>query len=144
MILAFENQVTSFVLSKKLCELGVRQDSLYFHIEIYHSENDVEKDIVNRIELERYKIDIEFPRFSYFAAYTVAELLELLPRRIHPHEDATLKLFINLHKGVSFYGADYDNAFLPACPDRCVSIADSLGVVLEKSMKYGYIKAEDL
>lgn len=71
-----EQQVVSLELAKKLKELGVRQDSLFYW---YLAKN------VNNIDLE-YRPDSlaghPTHKNNYCSAFTVAELGEMLPRRI--------------------------------------------------------------
>lgn len=80
MILPIENQITNFEISKKLYELGVRQDGLYYHLQIKHSDGDIENDIATRRILESAKDDKEVILIYYYAAYTVAELLYFLSK----------------------------------------------------------------
>lgn len=64
-----EKQVTSLELSKKLENLGVKQDSLFYHDN--HSEYG-----------EGWLITQEPESDEYISAFTVAELGELLPAHI--------------------------------------------------------------
>ena len=64
-----ENQLTSLELSKKLKELGVKQESLFYWQGYLHSNKKIE--LVNQENL-----DINY---DYCSAFTVAELGEMLP-----------------------------------------------------------------
>lgn len=71
-----ENQVTSLELSKKLKELGVKQESLFYY---QGSKDEIQKE-------KGYSLDFKMPYQSQevvnISAFTVAELGEMLPMYI--------------------------------------------------------------
>jgi hypothetical protein len=68
-----EDQVCSFVLSNRLKELGVKQDSyFYWHYPIYGKET-LEWEITDHTKISTFRKDM------HFSAFTVAELGEMLP-----------------------------------------------------------------
>lgn len=67
-----ERQVTSLELSKKLKELGIKQESIFYWLKIV--EGDYE--ITDRSNV--YK-----PKDTFYSAFTVADLGEMLPRSIN-------------------------------------------------------------
>jgi hypothetical protein len=76
-----EQQVTSLELSKRLCELGVKQESLFYH-HWYKKNRDYER-IEHTIEKEYSEsFDDNKWKFECYAAFTASELLELLPNEI--------------------------------------------------------------
>lgn len=79
-----EEQVTNLELSRKLKELGVKQESLWWWI-----KNETSKDnkfgLANR-ELKNERIRFYSNcslKFEFFPAFTVAELGEMLPDEIY-------------------------------------------------------------
>lgn len=86
-----EQQVTSLELSKKLKELGVKQESLfrYFDYPIFSKDNlksnynNYLSDHTGVLEFNGKTIDGNHPICAYknvYSAFTVAELGEMLPR----------------------------------------------------------------
>jgi hypothetical protein len=74
-----EDQVVSLELAKKLKELGVKQESLF-----WWNEFDL-KDWEKEQGVEPWSLDYQthnIPAYQSFSAYTVAELGEMLPVRI--------------------------------------------------------------
>lgn len=67
-----EDQVCSLELAKRLKELGVRQDSYFWHTE---QLNKNEKPIYNPI----IPVELKDDSHNFYAAFTVAELGMLLP-----------------------------------------------------------------
>lgn len=63
-----EDQVTSLELSKKLKEFGVKQDSLFYWL-----------NILNGWAIYSYSDAIEYKSINPISAFTVAELGEMLP-----------------------------------------------------------------
>lgn len=82
--MTLENQVTSLELSKKLKELGVKQDSLFYWAEkqehtFIHTSlwQKIAYDVYQTFEPKR--TTVSKPTAKLYSAYTVAELGELLP-----------------------------------------------------------------
>lgn len=81
-----ESQVCSLELVKKLKELGVKQESLFYYIELpylmnFNQETKEHTVLETTIEL-RFRRDIHFAReeiINHYSAFTVAELGEMLP-----------------------------------------------------------------
>lgn len=85
-----ENQVTNLELSRKLKELGVKQDS-YFDWFKLKENNDYSL-------VEYWQIDYEI-RFDTISAFTVAELGELLPNSIQlKNQEPFDNYSISIHK----------------------------------------------
>lgn len=88
-----ENQVTSLELSKKLKELGVRQESLFYWTQIQspewsirqHSELD---EVVEGGDGWTY-LEEGLYRECVYSAFTVAELGEMLPKALIQYETFT-------------------------------------------------------
>lgn len=77
-----EKQVTSLELSKRLKELGVKQESLFYHAKVafkagkgyeYHNRN--RQRIIMKGRAKKWQ-----PPKDFCSAFTVAELGELLPQ----------------------------------------------------------------
>lgn len=85
--MTIEQQVTSLELSKRLKELGVKQESLFHWCEIW--ELDLEKkemvDTGKREPIQRCQSNAMYRIIC--SAFTVAELGELLPRRDYQTDD---------------------------------------------------------
>lgn len=102
-----ENQVASLELAKRLKELGVKQESLWYWLKAYSDD--------------RYHVVLEggFNKFNKddYSAFTVAELGEMLPNTIDINETETTKwhgstysnlhtiALLELHKGDIEYSA---------------------------------------
>lgn len=74
-----DQQVTSFALSKRLKELGVKQESLFFWWKLMAIDDDyilIEPSLHNRT-LQSYRD--AYPTADVISAFTVAELGEMLP-----------------------------------------------------------------
>ena len=76
-----EQQVVSLKLAKKLKELGVRQESIWFHQGV---SNNARPEPENwyyswRIVTSRHNNSYENARTRYYAAFTTSELGEMLP-----------------------------------------------------------------
>jgi hypothetical protein len=124
-----EDQVCSLELSKRLKELGVKQDSLIYWLNVQHcvhmkvKENgwEPEKDeegnyIIDRIE---YRIELGNPfawnvdKDNCWSAFTVAELGEMLPAYINDNGDKQLlelskyMIPVGEKQGNSAYSAEY-------------------------------------
>ena len=73
-------QVCSLDLAKRLKELGVKQDALY-----WWSTHTIPSTLWNRADLDNSLEEYEGPAFSTYAAFTVAELGEFvkdIPRSV--------------------------------------------------------------
>jgi len=100
-----ENQVSSLEPSKKLKELGVKQDSLFYWEDIW--EEKIHKEPVEpRLEFIKKKkpvnkVDVYSTggkwASSWYSAFTVAELGEMLPRTVKSigGEILSLKMYKN-------------------------------------------------
>ncbi len=78
-----ENQCVSLELAKKLKELGVKQESLFYwdkHENLYH-HLDREQGFMLRLSDETHHDGTTIGEF--FSAFTVAELGEMLPAQLH-------------------------------------------------------------
>lgn len=71
-----QKQVTSLEISKRLQELGVKQDSYFKWVE---SNNEFSSNRHTRLQ-DTYAVTI--PENDYYSAFTVAELGEMLPEKI--------------------------------------------------------------
>lgn len=82
-----ENQVCSLELAKRLKELGVRQESLYFW---WRDNFGLESSKKESEHLENHKPNNPQNGWDYFSAFTVAELGEMLPLRLRILKKITL------------------------------------------------------
>ena len=84
-MIPLEKQVTSLELSKRLKELGVKQDSIFWWVKHIKSGTN------------HYTWDLVFGKDEndlvneYISAFTVAEHGEALPRNIHSYRDTDFK-----------------------------------------------------
>jgi len=86
-----KDQVCSLELAKRLKELGVKQRSYFWWVELSHELVTTQTAVISGIEEERCELrDIGVKRIC--SAFTVAELGEMLP----------LYLEIDANKGISF------------------------------------------
>lgn len=78
-----ENQVSSIEPSKKLKELGVKQDSVWYweietcKLEPYKGQQHIF--LLNRVYNQKVSNDYDY---EYYSAYTVAECLEILNEEV--------------------------------------------------------------
>ena len=83
-----EDQVTNLELSKKLKELGVKQESLWYwnskDKEVYYRCDFVVFSPTQQTTLKKSKFGDE-PFEEWFSAFTVAELGEMLPKGFATH-----------------------------------------------------------
>lgn len=113
-----EDQVCSLELSKRLKELGVKQESLFYwgisefetdkpEITLYRSQGelDSDKDISKLFGVWSYS-DVEIGSFKdTHSAFTVAELGEMLPKRLvgdHP------LWYLTVHCNDNYYSVDFE------------------------------------
>ncbi len=77
-----ENQVCSLELAKKLKELGVKQESLFYWFKTFMSEDDYMLHVIHHyhLEVDRKIFFNHFP--DNYSAFTVAELGNMLPDRV--------------------------------------------------------------
>jgi hypothetical protein len=134
MILELEKQVTDIEISKQLKKLGLRQDTQFFHVD-YKDYDGVDKTTLSIFsnfdshyseEDNDYK-DVEV--IDSFSAYTVHELLEIMPDFLEDDEDRyaiNVSRFIDDSVGyMDFHASFYKGAY----SDR-VSLPDALADVL--------------
>ncbi len=135
MILPIENQVTNFEISKKLCELGVRQDSIYvwrkYRLPSYY------KGGVFEDEWKLMPTSYLSLKLTEYAAYTVAELLELLPVYIN-NQGHTFSLKLIRGKPNSCYYCSKHHYLTPGF--NAENIADVLGMAKIWLNENGYIE----
>jgi hypothetical protein len=92
-LILLEKQVCNLELARRLEELNVKQESLF-----WWSTHTIPSTLWNRDDLDKSLEGYEGPAFSTYAAFTVAELGEMLPADI-----------LNLeHKGLS-HGFYFDH-----------------------------------
>ena len=89
-----ESQVCSIEYSKRLCELGVKQESLFYYEYITLTEE-------WHITWENNSSD------SNYSAFTVAELGEMLPYAIFDYED-TSSIWLTCFKDKEEFTISYD------------------------------------
>lgn len=80
-----EQQVTSLEISKKLKELGVKQESYFWHrVDLHGGENKIFIQPTDEISRKCTSSEETYPAlYKNYAAFTVAELGEMLPDHIH-------------------------------------------------------------
>lgn len=100
-----ESQVCSLGLAKRLKELGVDQESYFFWIDLsikpilFHAENDDCNQHSGPGNVTWLKLKKK--EGNAYSAFTVAELLELLPHRINIKENEPYNSFrFRLEKGI--------------------------------------------
>lgn len=113
-----KNQVTSLETSKKLKELGVEQESIFFWIQTYDSTL---APILNHsiarapsVRGDLYLVD-RSPNGRNYAAFTASELAEMLPSCIYKGENRYFKLNIVKYDdvwAVCYHWHDHD-LYLP-------------------------------
>ena len=77
-----EKQVTSLELSKRLKELGVRQESLFYWLKWLNSPLEMNLGYKDTI-LSNNNSFFNDNNYKYYSAFTAAELLALLPVGVH-------------------------------------------------------------
>lgn len=89
-----EKQVITLSQAKRLKELGVKQESLFYWVGIPEKIVDLEK-------AQKY---FPYSEDITFSAFTVAELGEMLPEKlvIHGHN-----YWLGINRGDGYYAADY-------------------------------------
>ena len=107
-----ENQIVNLELSKKLKELKVKQESIFYHMENTALPSD--NKIMYFRETKSYQIRkdkaiISAGVIKYISAFTVAELGEMLPAghidtaRIYFESPYRIEYKVNWKKGNDFY-----------------------------------------
>jgi len=69
-----KDQVTSLKLSKKLKELGCKQDSLFYWVDINNLNEEKERNVINK---SRWVVEYGEPHerfYRFYSAFTSAEL----------------------------------------------------------------------
>lgn len=99
-----EHQVCSLELAKKLKELGVKQESLFFW-EYWNNQ-------VYAVKFKPFVIvpDLSIKKLELFAAFTVAELGQLLPECILGEGDLMMWNYMEGDKrifGIEYCGSSY-------------------------------------
>lgn len=89
-----EQQLTSLELSKRLKELGVRQESIFYWQQGYKEMKGTES--ASFFEVTQVKTESK-KGMRCFSAFTVAELGELLPRELEDAEDEEFSMSIERH-----------------------------------------------
>jgi hypothetical protein len=77
--MTIENQVCNLDLAKKLKELGVKQDSLFYWLYDFRTSESM---------LHREITEHSAKPFGHYSAFTVAELGEILPKFITVYEES--------------------------------------------------------
>lgn len=100
-----EDQVCSLELAKKLKELGIKQDSLFFHVSWAFTKKEIEeKESYHIFSRERCEVNEDLT--IKISAFTAAELGEMLPKYI---KKANIEYYYaqfpseNLDKWIIFY-----------------------------------------
>lgn len=115
-----EEQVASLELSKRLKELGVRQESAFYFETIVNEEGDRS---VTNLRFNKFYDDAANKRHvSYISAFTVAELGEMLPREyFNPLGEESglcrLKVFKNSNSNEWAIAYDAENMRVVCCVD---------------------------
>lgn len=95
-----EDQVTSLELSKKLKELGVKQESLFWWTRTFtRKSGEYKEDSEWYLQFKKNGIG------GHYSAFTVAELGEMLPKRLvgdHP------LWYLTIHCNDNYYSVDYE------------------------------------
>lgn len=78
----FEDQIVSLKFAKQLMKLGVKQESLFW----WHECQRPEDGHIWSYACDYYRIDTDRAFEDVFAAYTVAELGEVLPRYVERYD----------------------------------------------------------
>lgn len=96
-----EDQICSLELSKRLKKFGVKQESLMYFIDMNNAVNIVFKPLLTDGFLDKFDYSI------IYSAFTVAELLELLPHMIFTLENSPFNSYrLKIEK--SFYVEPYE------------------------------------
>ena len=114
-----ENQVTTLETSKKLKELKVKQESLYYWVHPYNKSKLPKVEVAKNKWVLVDKLSDLFYRSKsdVFSAFTVAELLELLPASVHKLAKKPLGAWLSLEK-------TDDNKYVAGYGDEGVNVLD--------------------
>lgn len=142
-----EQQVCSLELAKRLKELNVKQESLFYWCGS-HSNPDAPWEIHN------WKVYNSEFRFRYYqsddpiSAFTVAELGEMLPKEIDidPKDEAIRHYHLTCTKWTNGWIVDYE---FYGDDSKLVSIeadteADARGTMLQYLLENGIIKVDEI
>lgn len=126
------NHVTSLDLSKRLCELGVKQTSSFY----WYKDEVFNNNFVEYEELIYEDIHRSHPNpIKLYSAFLASELLELLPENIDLSKSDS-KYWCDPSEG---YGEVTDYNY---CSDN--NACNCLAIMLIHLLETGLIKAEDL
>jgi len=100
-----EQQVVSLELAKQLKELGVPQDS-HFRWAVVESSINPRNYIL--LDFNDYMGNFYNPVYTWYSAFTVAELGEMLPKQIHPDGEAYVSaMSYGAYNGGMMWGCNY-------------------------------------
>jgi hypothetical protein len=140
-------QVCSLELSKKLKELGVKQDSLFYYASYSIHENELaSNELIFFIDNKRNVIssgfswfcDDESPIDQKYSAFTASELLELLPTEISYQQ---ISHYLSIISRGNYYNVHYrqfaNDQFIPvSLSDETLTntLAQTLIFLIEKGL----------
>jgi hypothetical protein len=135
-MMPLEQQVCALEYSKRFKELGVRQESIFFW--------DVHSPTAYAVTFVPYSC----PGLERYSAFTVAELGEMLPKKIDKYvltisyePDYTDPDNVRSRWHSYYFLEEAQDRFLVCIEDR---LADSMAQLLDKTIENGNVKAEDL
>jgi len=120
-----ESQVCSLEHSKRLKEFGVKQDSLF-----YYTAGGVV-----------YRGEMPFWLDSNYSAFTVAELIEILPVDIKVNE---IFYSLKIVKEYGWWGVYYNNDIDNTLDTDKTNLADALAEILILLIETDLIKVEEI
>ena len=129
-----EDQVCSLKLSKRLKELGVKQDSVFYW---------AKQTITNKQILYRPKhIGVHTGKQQesiLYSAFGVSELGEKLPNMIKLKDDKYT--YLNIQKHHKSWSVSYPDPNIKHMEES--TLADAMGSMLEYLIVHGYVKVGD-
>lgn len=150
MILPLEKQVCNQILAKRLKELGVRQDSLFYWL-LYQDgvyRVDVGNNVCGGMECG---IPEEHHKKGYtYAAFTSAELDKLLPEKIYKkiyNSEYSLRFFKDCIEYYQYREGYDDDILISICVEKYKNINtlfDAKAKTLIYLIENNYIKVEDI